>query len=76
MAQQKPKGKPGKNGPATSRLIYPKPPLRDFTTAVVPETKTPRTGIIRPGLTGGLVPSAAEPAPSHRLWIFPRSATP
>jgi hypothetical protein len=27
-------GKPGKDGPATSRLIYPKPPLRDSTTAV------------------------------------------
>jgi len=39
------------------------------------KAKTPRTGNIGPGLTGGLVPSAAEPAPSHRLWIFPRSAT-
>lgn len=34
MAEQKAKGKPGKTGPATSRFIYPKPPLRDFTTAV------------------------------------------
>jgi len=34
MAQQQAKGKPGKSGPATSHLIYPKPPLRDFTTAV------------------------------------------
>lgn len=44
MAQQKAKGKPGKNGPATSRFIYPKPPLRDFTTAVQPENQNPQNG--------------------------------
>jgi hypothetical protein len=44
MAQPKPKGKPSKNGPATSRLIYPKPPLRDFTTAVGSENQNPQNG--------------------------------
>ncbi len=29
--QSKAKGKPGNDGPASSRCIYPRPPLRDFT---------------------------------------------
>jgi hypothetical protein len=44
MGEQKAKGKPGKSGPATSRFIYPKPPLRDFTTAVGPENQNPQNG--------------------------------
>jgi len=31
MAAQKATGKPGKSGPATSRLMYSRPPLRDST---------------------------------------------
>jgi len=39
MAQHKAKGKPGKSGPATSRLIYSRPPLRD-STQVMRDSKT------------------------------------
>jgi hypothetical protein len=38
------------------------------------KTKTPRTGISWPGLTGGLVPSASEPAPSQRSSDLPQGA--
>ncbi len=44
MEEQKAKGKPGKSGPAASRFIYPKPPLRDLTTAVGPENQNPQNG--------------------------------
>src|SRR5580692_5545276 len=44
-----------------------KPLLRDSTQAdLFGKTKAPRTGILWPGLTGGLAPSASEPAPSQR----------
>lgn len=43
-AAQTTKGKPGKSGPATSHFIYPKPPLRDFTTAVSLENQNPQNG--------------------------------
>ena len=49
-----------------------RPLLRGFTKADLSlKTKTPRTGNIGPGLTGGLVPSASEPAPSQRSSDLP-----
>jgi hypothetical protein len=44
MAELRAKGKPGKSSPASSRLIYPKPPLGDFTKAVGLKNKNPQNG--------------------------------
>ena len=52
--EQKAKGKPGKSGPATSRFIYPKPPLRDFTKAVGPKNQNPQNGQHRARFDWGL----------------------
>ncbi len=43
-ARQKAKGKPGKSGPASSRLIYSRPPLRSFTRINWPEKAKPSEG--------------------------------
>src|SRR5438477_12741698 len=58
----------GQNQPGDLRaLSIPRPLLGSFTKAdLFGKTKTPRTGNIGPGLTGGLAPSASEPAPSQR----------
>jgi hypothetical protein len=54
MARQKQSGKPGKSGPATSRLLYPKPPLGSFTTAVLPKNQNPQNGQHRARFDWGL----------------------
>jgi hypothetical protein len=43
-AEQKANGQPGKSGPATSRFVYPKPPLRNFTKAAGSENQNPQNG--------------------------------
>jgi hypothetical protein len=59
----------------SSRFIYPKTAARGLhQSRSVPKTKTPRTGIFWPGLTGGLAPSASEPAPSQRSSDLPQRA--
>jgi hypothetical protein len=56
----------------SSRCMFQRPPLGSFTRVEDLNTKTPRTGILGPGLTGGLVPSTPEPAPSHRPLYLPQ----
>jgi hypothetical protein len=46
-------GKPGKSGPATSPLLYPKPLLGSFTTAITPENQNPQNGQYRARLDWG-----------------------
>src|SRR5258708_17519281 len=43
--QSKAKGKPGNDGPASSRCIYPRPPLRDFTTIDGLQKQNPPTEV-------------------------------
>src|SRR5512146_849824 len=66
----------GQNRPGDLRALHIRRPLLGgFTKADLSlKTKTPRTGIIGPGLTGGLAPSASEPAPSQRSSDLPQGA--
>src|SRR5215472_17837922 len=66
----------GQNRPGDLRAFFSRRPLLgDVTKADLrTKTKTPRTGNIGPGLTGGLVPSASEPAPSQRSSDLPQGA--
>jgi len=41
-----PKGKPGQPRPASSRLMDSRPPLRDFTKAVLAQKQNPRNGLL------------------------------
>ena len=54
MTVPKPQRKPGKSGPATSRLIYPKPPLRGFTTAVCARKPKPPERTLKARFDWGL----------------------
>src|SRR5262245_14026991 len=50
-------------------LCIRRPLLQSFTKAdLSSKTKSPRAGCIGPGWTGGLAPSASEPAPSQRFF--------
>jgi hypothetical protein len=67
----------------SSRFIYPKTAAQGLhQSRLLLKTKTPRTGNIGPGLTGGSAPSASEPARSQRssdlLWErdFPGASNP
>lgn len=46
MNQTPPNGKPGQPRPASSRLIYSRPPLRGFTKADGPKKQNPRNGLL------------------------------
>jgi hypothetical protein len=43
--RSKAKGKPGKDGPASSRCIYPRPPLRDSTKVAGLQKQNPPTSV-------------------------------
>src|SRR5258708_13140741 len=55
--QSKAKGKPGNDGPASSRCIYPRPPLRDFTKIDGLQKQNPPTEV------GGFAAFYFEPSP-------------
>ena len=44
MPRTPPKGKPGKSSPASSRLVYSRPPLRSFTRVNLPPKAKPSEG--------------------------------
>src|SRR5579863_4284467 len=66
----------GQNRPGDLRAVsIRKPLLGSFTKAdLFRKTKTPERATLGPGLTGGLAPSAAEPAPSQRSSDLPQGA--
>ena len=66
----------GQNRPGGLRAFSIRKPLLQGSTKadLSTKTKTPRTGNIGPGLTGGLAPSASEPAPSQRSSDLPQGA--
>ena len=66
----------GQNRPGDLRALSIRRPLLGSSTKadLSIKTKTPRTGILWPGLTGGLAPSASEPAPSQRSSDLPQGA--
>lgn len=73
FAGQTPKGKPGKDGPASSRFIYPRPPLRDFTKEMTATRNHQNQSPLAAWPSEGSVPISSEPAPSHRPWISARA---
>ena len=72
--EPKANGAPGKSSPAIFALYLSEDRCSRTSPkqSLLSKTKTPRTGNLWPGLTGGLAPSASEPAPSHRSSDLPR----
>ena len=76
MAQQKPKGKPGKSGPATSHFVYPKPPLRGFTTAVYARKPKPPERALMARFDWGLGAVCCGASPVASALDLPQKSDP
>jgi hypothetical protein len=70
------KGQPGKSSPATSRFIYPKPPLRGFTTAVEPENQNPQNGHSKARSDWGLDAVCCGASPVASALDLPQESDP
>jgi len=68
--QPKTKGKPGNSSPASSRFLYPRPPLGDLTKVDAIQKQNPPTSV------GGFAAVYFGASPSHRPWIPASGATP
>ena len=59
----------------SSRFLYPKTAARGLhQSRCAMKNQNPQNGHLMAGLTGGLAPSASEPAPSQRSSDLPRGA--